>query len=356
MDKDTIQMIQSSIGYDFKNSKLLEQAFVRKSYSQEHPEVISNEVLEFYGDEALDFYISKEMYNQFSDYTNDGQFKSKESEKGLTEIKSNNVDTNNLAHCIWLTGFQNYLLMNESDIKNNVQNSPSVMADLFEAIIGAVVIDSKWNYKSFSKACKNLLKMLNFEINYMKWISNWCKEQKYQEPLFRPILNTVAFQIKMQPIYNIGFGLNSLQQDQDEDFISGACLRINELELKVESENSSYFAACMECAKKAYDIIQIRERNLSVGKPTLDNAVNQLNILYQKGFIEEPEYTFKETHDKDGNPIWHCECDVDELEEVYFGDSSVKKDAKKEAALGALCKLLDYDIELTECDDMEADK
>ena len=83
-----------------------------------------------------------------------------------------------------------------------------------------------------------------------------------------------------------------------------------------------------------------------------------MNILYQKGFIEEPEYTFKETHDEDGNPIWHCECDVDELEEVYFGDSSVKKDAKKEAALGALCKLLDFDIEMVEdnLEDMEEDE
>ena len=77
MDTTTIMNIQNSIGYEFKNSRLLEQAFVRKSYSQEHPETISNEVLEFYGDEALDYYVSRAMYDQFSEFSEDGQFLSK---------------------------------------------------------------------------------------------------------------------------------------------------------------------------------------------------------------------------------------------------------------------------------------
>lgn len=76
MDTSTIKNIQNSIGYEFKNPRLLEQAFVRKSYSQEHPETISNEVLEFYGDRALDLYITKAMCDRFSTTTDDGQFSS----------------------------------------------------------------------------------------------------------------------------------------------------------------------------------------------------------------------------------------------------------------------------------------
>ena len=83
------------------------------------------------------------MFSEFSETTKDGQFKSTKTEQELTEIKSYNVDTESLAHCIRITGFQNFLLMNESDKKNNVQNTPSVMADLFEAILGAVVVDSE---------------------------------------------------------------------------------------------------------------------------------------------------------------------------------------------------------------------
>ena len=100
MDTSTIKNIQNSIGYEFKNPRLLEQAFVRKSYSQEHPETISNEVLEFYGDRALDLYITKAMCDRFSTTTDDGQFSSDKNEDELTKIKAFNVNTDILSHCI----------------------------------------------------------------------------------------------------------------------------------------------------------------------------------------------------------------------------------------------------------------
>lgn len=359
MDKLPIGDIQTAIGYTFKNKKLLLQAFIRSSFSQEHPEFLDNEKLEFYGDEALDYYVTRAMAKQFSEITNDGQFKSKKSEQELTEIKSYNVDTESLSHCIWITGFQNYLFMGESDIKNNVQNSPSVMTDLFEAIVGAVAIDSDWNYEDISLVCKSMLKMLNFDTNYIKWLDKWCAEQGYKTPNFRPKVNFFAKQLRNQnPLYG-GFQINNpctsfLPEPAD---IIGGDLILKELDLETESELTSVYAAHMECAKKAYDIIHIREMNLAVGKPTRDTAVNQLNVLAQKGFIEEPDYSFTEEHDENGNPIWHCICDLEELDEVYYGDSPIKKEAKKEAAFGALGKVLGYmpeelDLEMDDEEDL----
>lgn len=373
MDKIPVNDIQDAIGYQFKNKRLLQQAFIRSSYANENSGIEDNEKLEFYGDAALDYYISRCMFSEFSEKTKDGQFKSTKTEQELTEIKSYNVDTDSLAHCIRITGFQNFLLMSESDKKNNVQNTPSVMADLFEAILGAVVVDCEWDYKKISIACRSMLKLVNFEINYLKWLKHWCAEHGYQEPYIRPKIDFVKLQMSSQPDFQLTsypFYFNqtnfllrndpfyvrtpSFSELERSEQITGAYLFIRELDLHTDSDIRYEYAAYMECAKKAYAIIQIRERNLSVGKPTLNDAVNQLNILYQKGFIEEPKYTFRETHDEDGNPIWHCECDVDELERVYIGDSSVKKEAKKEAALGALCKLLNFDIEMVE--DMEGDE
>ena len=66
MNRQDIDFVQTSINYQFKNLKLLEQAFTRRSYSEEHPEVQNNEVLEFYGDEILDFFVTKMMYKRFS--------------------------------------------------------------------------------------------------------------------------------------------------------------------------------------------------------------------------------------------------------------------------------------------------
>lgn len=44
LNRENIDYVQSAIGYHFKNERLLVQAFIRKSYSQEHPEVQNNEV------------------------------------------------------------------------------------------------------------------------------------------------------------------------------------------------------------------------------------------------------------------------------------------------------------------------
>ena len=53
-----LESIQNTIGYKFKNLDLLQQAFVRKSYSEEHGGQ-NNEVLEFIGDKALDLAVIK---------------------------------------------------------------------------------------------------------------------------------------------------------------------------------------------------------------------------------------------------------------------------------------------------------
>ena len=51
--------------------------------------------------------------------------------------------------------------MSEGDKKKEVDTKDKTQEDLFESIIGAVVIDSKWNYEEIEKV---IVKMLN--LNY----------------------------------------------------------------------------------------------------------------------------------------------------------------------------------------------
>ena len=62
-DKD-LESIQGRIGYTFNNLDLLQQAFVRRSYSKENGGE-DNEVLEFIGDKALDFVIVKLLAEKY---------------------------------------------------------------------------------------------------------------------------------------------------------------------------------------------------------------------------------------------------------------------------------------------------
>lgn len=350
MDKLPIDDIQNIIGYKFNNKRLIEQAFVRRSYSKENPDFQDNETLEFYGDAALDYYVTRAMFKKFSDFTKDKQFISKKSEKELTELKSYNVNTEALSHCIWITGFQKYLRINKSDVKNNVQDSPSVMADLFEAIIGAVAVDCEWDFVNIVNVCRSMLKLLSFDLNYLEWLKVWCKEHSLNEPYFYPKFDYMSQQLFQPTMYsfetNTWYGRRKYEPfNSNQNSISGAHLYIRELNIRVESDLTDQYAAYMDCAKQAYKIIRDREMKESVGEPDYDSAVNQLNILYQKGFIKEPKYDFKEEHDEDGNPIWVCDCSLSELEDTYYEETPIKKESKKGAAYGALCALLGYDPE-----------
>lgn len=68
--------------------------------------------------------------------------------------------------------------MGKGDIQNNINQEDSVKEDLFEAIIGAVAIDSGWNLKDLQKVVEAMLIPEDFLINdidtnYVRLIQEW---------------------------------------------------------------------------------------------------------------------------------------------------------------------------------------
>ena len=64
MNNNDLAEIQDKIGYPFANLDLLQQAFVRRSYSKENGGE-DNEVLEFIGDKVLDFIVVKLLAEKY---------------------------------------------------------------------------------------------------------------------------------------------------------------------------------------------------------------------------------------------------------------------------------------------------
>lgn len=60
----SIEAVEKSIGYTFKNKELLENALRHTSYAYEN-NVSSNEKLEFLGDSILEFISSKYIYGKY---------------------------------------------------------------------------------------------------------------------------------------------------------------------------------------------------------------------------------------------------------------------------------------------------
>ena len=157
MTEQEISFIEGQIGYVFKNKELLIQAFTRRSFSEENGGE-NNEVLEFIGDKALDIIVVKilsEKYGHFSRQErnwnkwgqpeNAGTYSSELSEGHLTELKKRMVQKTTLADAIGFLGISDFLIVGKSDEVNDVRESTSVKEDLFEAIIGAIALDSEWD-------------------------------------------------------------------------------------------------------------------------------------------------------------------------------------------------------------------
>ena len=131
MNNETLLEIAKQLEYDFDDIRILRQAFTRKSYSEEHNGEHHNEVLEFYGDKALEFVVMKKLSEYYGNTTQKGKYASEKTEGQLTEIKKKLVCKKMLAHHIDTFGFADYILMGKGDIVQSAQNQDSIKEDLF---------------------------------------------------------------------------------------------------------------------------------------------------------------------------------------------------------------------------------
>ncbi len=167
--------VQKKIGYWFDNEDLLLQAFTRSSYSSQHGGE-NNEVLEFLGDRVLDFYVVKVISDRFgfvksqSDYYDEENdldeycIVAHKNEADFTELKKQIVSNETLAKTIDKLGLFKYMYLGDTDLENPKfkDNLIKVKADLFEAILGAVAIDSDWNQDVLQNVVEFMLQIDDF--------------------------------------------------------------------------------------------------------------------------------------------------------------------------------------------------
>ena len=337
-------MVQGQIGYDFKNLNLLKQAFVRRSYTEENGGE-NNEVLEFIGDKALDFVVTRLLVQKCGQINENNEFVCNYNEGKLTRLKSKMVEKKTLARRMKELGFAEHLIMGKGDIQNNVNNEPSVKEDLFEAIIGAVAIDSDWNLKETQSVVEVMLEPDTFllddsETNYVRLIQEWEMQENGVIPLYKygDILTRIF------PFHGISQGLPLDYNDY---------LRLHFLcDLKLldslpvfrgfgASKNEARMAVC----RLAYEYLQKNNMLFSIqdeiDNPNKADAINQLEILARRGYFSIPTYDFEQKYDGNGNPVWRCECYIEEYDIYCYAESSSKKDAKKSAAFEMLEYVLD---------------
>ena len=123
--------LEKSIGYTFKNKELLKKALTHTSYAYEN-KIQSNEKLEFLGDSILEFISSKYIYNNYS--------KLKEGE--MTKVRADVVCEKSLYEVASKHNFSDFLYLGKSQISNEKEVRPAILADSVEAVIAAIYFDS----------------------------------------------------------------------------------------------------------------------------------------------------------------------------------------------------------------------
>ena len=116
----------------FKNKKLFEQAFIHRSYLNETREKLSsNERLEFLGDSVVSFVVSKFLYSEYANFD----------EGSLTNLRSLLVNTKTLAQVGRELNFGNLLKLSKGEEESKGRENTSLLADCFEAFIGALFLE-----------------------------------------------------------------------------------------------------------------------------------------------------------------------------------------------------------------------
>ena len=116
----------------FNDQHLFKRAFIHRSYLNETKEPIeSNERLEFLGDSILSFVVSDHLYRTYPQFD----------EGILTNLRSMVVNTKSLAKSAKQLKFGEYLLLSRGEEDSNGRQNESLLANTFEAFIGALFID-----------------------------------------------------------------------------------------------------------------------------------------------------------------------------------------------------------------------
>ena len=142
-----VNELLEKLGYKCRDESLLVNALTHSSYSSEHkmPYASNNERLEFIGDAYVDAAVGAELFMIMKDAP----------EGVLSKNRADVVREESLADAARGIGLGDYIFMGKGEEATGGRNKDSILADCFEAVIGAIIIDG--GYDAGRKVALDLL-------------------------------------------------------------------------------------------------------------------------------------------------------------------------------------------------------
>jgi ribonuclease-3 len=120
--------LEKALNYQFKRADLITEALTHKSYKKPY----NNERLEFLGDAVLDLIVGEYLFKKFP----------KEDEGVLSKIRASLVNEKGFTTLAESINLGDSLLISMAEENNNGRTKPSLLSNAFEAIIGAIYLES----------------------------------------------------------------------------------------------------------------------------------------------------------------------------------------------------------------------
>ncbi len=139
MKSRDIAILQTTLGYHFQRTELLEQALTHSSHARElealktetAPRVGDNEQLEFLGDAVLGFVTTEELFNRLPSFR----------EGELSKLRARLVSEKHLIKVAQELELGHYLNLGRGEEKSGGRNKTALLVDALEAVLAGIYLD-----------------------------------------------------------------------------------------------------------------------------------------------------------------------------------------------------------------------
>jgi len=187
--------LEAVLGRPFGDRSLLEQALRHPSWCNEQgePRPDDNERLEFLGDAVLDLVVSHRVMTRFP----------KAHEGDLSVTRQQIVSEAALSEVARQLGIGKWILLGRGEEKSGGRDKPKILADMFEALIGAVYLDG-----GYGAASEMLDRVLGAKMATVELKNFYDFKTRLQE--------TAQARLKATPTYQV---VQELGPDHDKRFV-----------------------------------------------------------------------------------------------------------------------------------------
>lgn len=168
--------IEKLVGTKINDLNLYRRAFTHKSAMHKYDLKGDYETLEFMGDSVLGFVITKWLFDTYQD----------RDEGFLTRARTKIVRSKTLADISKKLGLGDFVLMDDKGMRNNWNQNPKILEDVFEAFIGAIYLDlGIVHAKNFILDIIKAEDLSLTDDNYKDQLMRYCQANKLSHPEYR---------------------------------------------------------------------------------------------------------------------------------------------------------------------------